>query len=65
MRLVSQRCVGPVKLEVGRFKAGPFHSERRLSQSSQVISSILTVEMKSQPSMIKDHSLYFCFYLGE
>nr|XP_046237330.1 multiple PDZ domain protein-like isoform X11 [Scatophagus argus] len=29
-------CVGPIKLEVGRFKAGPFHSERRLSQSSQI-----------------------------
>uniref|UniRef100_A0A671WUJ1 Multiple PDZ domain protein n=1 Tax=Sparus aurata TaxID=8175 RepID=A0A671WUJ1_SPAAU len=27
-------CVGPIKMEVGRFKAGPFHSERRLSQSS-------------------------------
>uniref|UniRef100_A0A8C4IJ28 Multiple PDZ domain protein n=1 Tax=Dicentrarchus labrax TaxID=13489 RepID=A0A8C4IJ28_DICLA len=30
-------CVGPITMEVGRFKAGPFHSERRLSQSSQVI----------------------------
>uniref|UniRef100_A0A3P8VAP6 Multiple PDZ domain crumbs cell polarity complex component n=1 Tax=Cynoglossus semilaevis TaxID=244447 RepID=A0A3P8VAP6_CYNSE len=29
-------CVGPIKMEVGRFKAGPFHSERRLSQSSQI-----------------------------
>uniref|UniRef100_A0A673CWE0 Multiple PDZ domain protein n=1 Tax=Sphaeramia orbicularis TaxID=375764 RepID=A0A673CWE0_9TELE len=29
-------CVGPINMEVGRFKAGPFHSERRLSQSSQV-----------------------------
>ncbi|XP_060720251.1 multiple PDZ domain protein isoform X6 [Tachysurus vachellii] len=29
-------CVGPIKLEVGRFKAGPFHSERRLSQVSQL-----------------------------
>ncbi|KAF6738312.1 Multiple PDZ domain protein [Oryzias melastigma] len=29
-------CIGPIKLEVGRFKAGPFHSERRLSQSSQI-----------------------------
>ncbi|CAJ1086302.1 multiple PDZ domain protein isoform X5 [Xyrichtys novacula] len=27
-------CVGPIKMEVGRFKAGPFHSERRLSQNS-------------------------------
>uniref|UniRef100_A0AAQ6A165 Multiple PDZ domain protein n=1 Tax=Amphiprion ocellaris TaxID=80972 RepID=A0AAQ6A165_AMPOC len=30
-------CVGPIQMEVGRFKAGPFHSERRMSQSSQVI----------------------------
>ncbi|XP_043953560.1 multiple PDZ domain protein isoform X7 [Gambusia affinis] len=29
-------CVGSIKMEVGRFKAGPFHSERRLSQSSQM-----------------------------
>ncbi|XP_015239572.1 PREDICTED: multiple PDZ domain protein isoform X5 [Cyprinodon variegatus] len=29
-------CAGPIKMEVGRFKAGPFHSERRLSQSSQM-----------------------------
>ncbi|XP_043100412.1 multiple PDZ domain protein isoform X3 [Puntigrus tetrazona] len=29
-------CAGPISLEVGRFKAGPFHSERRLSQSSQI-----------------------------
>ncbi|XP_068163725.1 multiple PDZ domain protein isoform X3 [Antennarius striatus] len=28
-------CVGPINMEVGRFKAGPFHSERRLSQTSQ------------------------------
>ncbi|XP_017212650.1 multiple PDZ domain protein isoform X6 [Danio rerio] len=27
---------GPIRLEIGRFKAGPFHSERRLSQSSQM-----------------------------
>ncbi|XP_056431250.1 multiple PDZ domain protein isoform X8 [Gadus chalcogrammus] len=27
-------CVGPIVVEVGRFKAGPFHSERRLSQGS-------------------------------
>ncbi|XP_041636091.1 multiple PDZ domain protein isoform X4 [Cheilinus undulatus] len=27
-------CVGPLKMEIGRFKAGPFHSERRLSQNS-------------------------------
>lgn len=31
-----QSCAGPIRLEVGRFKAGPFHSERRLSESSQV-----------------------------
>uniref|UniRef100_A0A672GTG0 Multiple PDZ domain crumbs cell polarity complex component n=1 Tax=Salarias fasciatus TaxID=181472 RepID=A0A672GTG0_SALFA len=36
-------CVGPIKMEVGRFKAGPFHSERRLSQSSQVIHSSFPV----------------------
>ncbi|KAM6949617.1 multiple PDZ domain protein [Aplochiton taeniatus] len=29
-------CVGSITMEVGRFKAGPFHSERRLSQSSQM-----------------------------
>ncbi|XP_062865123.1 multiple PDZ domain protein isoform X3 [Trichomycterus rosablanca] len=29
-------CVGPIKLEVSRFKAGPFHSERRLSLGSQI-----------------------------
>uniref|UniRef100_A0A8C2Q255 Multiple PDZ domain crumbs cell polarity complex component n=1 Tax=Cyprinus carpio TaxID=7962 RepID=A0A8C2Q255_CYPCA len=29
-------CAGPIRLDVGRFKAGPFHSERRLSQSSQI-----------------------------
>ncbi|XP_068782977.1 multiple PDZ domain protein isoform X27 [Struthio camelus] len=28
--------LGTVRLEVGRIKAGPFHSERRTSQSSQV-----------------------------
>ncbi|XP_061107524.1 multiple PDZ domain protein isoform X2 [Conger conger] len=28
-------CPGPITLEVGRFKSGPFHSERRLSHSSQ------------------------------
>ncbi|XP_034532122.1 multiple PDZ domain protein isoform X6 [Notolabrus celidotus] len=27
-------CVGPIKMEIGRFKAGPFHSERRMSQNS-------------------------------
>uniref|UniRef100_A0A8C4XA42 Multiple PDZ domain protein n=1 Tax=Erpetoichthys calabaricus TaxID=27687 RepID=A0A8C4XA42_ERPCA len=29
-------CSGAIRLEVGRFKAGPFHSERRSSRSSQV-----------------------------
>ncbi|XP_061620288.1 multiple PDZ domain protein isoform X9 [Phyllopteryx taeniolatus] len=29
-------CVGSLKMDVGRFKAGPFHSQRRLSQSSQM-----------------------------
>uniref|UniRef100_A0A4W5NKD8 Multiple PDZ domain protein n=1 Tax=Hucho hucho TaxID=62062 RepID=A0A4W5NKD8_9TELE len=28
--------LGPIVMEVGRFKAGPFHSERRFSQSSQM-----------------------------
>ncbi|XP_036813914.1 multiple PDZ domain protein isoform X9 [Oncorhynchus mykiss] len=28
--------VGPIVMEVGRFKAGPFHSERRFSQNSQM-----------------------------
>ncbi|XP_015135610.2 multiple PDZ domain protein isoform X14 [Gallus gallus] len=33
----KQECsLGTVRLEVGRIKAGPFHSERRTSQSSQV-----------------------------
>ncbi|XP_045921845.1 multiple PDZ domain protein-like isoform X4 [Micropterus dolomieu] len=36
MAALLKCCVGPIKMEVGRFKAGPFHSERRLSQSSQV-----------------------------
>ncbi|KAM3591253.1 uncharacterized protein V6R79_025536 [Siganus canaliculatus] len=35
MAALLKCCVGPIKMEVGRFKAGPFHSERRLSQSSQ------------------------------
>lgn len=34
--LCLQCCVGPIKMEIGRFKAGPFHSERRLSQCSLV-----------------------------
>lgn len=32
-----QCCIGPIKMEIGRFKAGPFHSERRLSQNSLVL----------------------------
>uniref|UniRef100_A0A8C8BMX5 Multiple PDZ domain protein n=1 Tax=Otus sunia TaxID=257818 RepID=A0A8C8BMX5_9STRI len=34
--------LGTVRLEVGRIKAGPFHSERRTSQSSQVRSGSLS-----------------------
>ncbi|KAF3837010.1 hypothetical protein F7725_004474 [Dissostichus mawsoni] len=36
MAALLKCCVGPINMEVGRFKAGPFHSERRLSQSSQL-----------------------------
>ncbi|KAI4808574.1 hypothetical protein KUCAC02_000631 [Chaenocephalus aceratus] len=36
MAALLKCCVGPINMEVGRFKAGPFHSERRLSQSSQM-----------------------------
>ncbi|XP_039613936.1 multiple PDZ domain protein-like [Polypterus senegalus] len=32
-------CSGAIQLEVGRFKAGPFHSERRSSRSSQTSES--------------------------
>uniref|UniRef100_A0A3P9AAV6 Multiple PDZ domain crumbs cell polarity complex component n=1 Tax=Esox lucius TaxID=8010 RepID=A0A3P9AAV6_ESOLU len=46
--------VGPIVMEVGRFKAGPFHSERRFSQSSQVSSldnqEIRTVEFTKGPT---------------
>ncbi|XP_016391188.1 multiple PDZ domain protein [Sinocyclocheilus rhinocerous] len=44
-------CAGPIRLDVGRFKAGPFHSERRLSQSSQISetgSGILTPHSSSE-----------------
>lgn len=34
--LCYQSCSGPIRLEVGRFKSGPIHSQRRLSHSSQV-----------------------------
>uniref|UniRef100_A0A3Q1G9H0 Multiple PDZ domain crumbs cell polarity complex component n=1 Tax=Acanthochromis polyacanthus TaxID=80966 RepID=A0A3Q1G9H0_9TELE len=48
-------CVGPIKMEVGRFKAGPFHSERRMSQSSQTLETFphqdtRTVEFTKGPS---------------
>uniref|UniRef100_A0A8C0IGJ7 Multiple PDZ domain crumbs cell polarity complex component n=1 Tax=Bubo bubo TaxID=30461 RepID=A0A8C0IGJ7_BUBBB len=58
--------LGTVRLEVGRIKAGPFHSERRTSQSSQVsncktvqfgrnnvaseIQGLRTVEIKKGPA---------------
>uniref|UniRef100_A0A672V0D2 Multiple PDZ domain protein n=1 Tax=Strigops habroptila TaxID=2489341 RepID=A0A672V0D2_STRHB len=48
--------LGMVRLEVGRIKAGPFHSERRTSQSSQVCNSaseiqgLRTVEIKKGPA---------------
>uniref|UniRef100_A0A8B9CMA8 Multiple PDZ domain protein n=1 Tax=Anser brachyrhynchus TaxID=132585 RepID=A0A8B9CMA8_9AVES len=48
--------LGTVRLEVGRIKAGPFHSERRTSQSSQVCNSaseiqgLRTVEIKKGPA---------------
>ncbi|CAI5668724.1 unnamed protein product [Oreochromis niloticus] len=41
-------CVGSITMEVGRFKAGPFHSERRLSQSSQM-SETGSAKVVSQP----------------
>ncbi|XP_054906969.1 multiple PDZ domain protein isoform X8 [Poeciliopsis prolifica] len=50
-------CVGPIKMEVGRFKAGPFHSERRLSQSSQMSetgSSKLSGSESGNPSSDSD-----------
>uniref|UniRef100_A0A8C1RRK7 Multiple PDZ domain crumbs cell polarity complex component n=1 Tax=Cyprinus carpio TaxID=7962 RepID=A0A8C1RRK7_CYPCA len=43
-------CAGPIRLDVGRFKAGPFHSERRLSQSSQCKNILQTVEFTKGPS---------------
>ncbi|XP_051928492.1 multiple PDZ domain protein [Hippocampus zosterae] len=39
-------CVGSLKMDIGRFKAGPFHSQRRLSQSSQV--SLTQMEQTSE-----------------
>uniref|UniRef100_A0A665XFJ9 Multiple PDZ domain crumbs cell polarity complex component n=1 Tax=Echeneis naucrates TaxID=173247 RepID=A0A665XFJ9_ECHNA len=49
-------CVGPIKMEVGRFKAGPFHSERRLSQSSQMSE---TGSFKPCGKYARIHSIYF------
>uniref|UniRef100_A0A3Q0RMN0 Multiple PDZ domain crumbs cell polarity complex component n=1 Tax=Amphilophus citrinellus TaxID=61819 RepID=A0A3Q0RMN0_AMPCI len=46
-------CVGPIKMEVGRFKAGPFHSERRLSQSSQVMHCSFT-EQDNSSAFVSD-----------
>lgn len=49
-------CVGTLKMEVGRFKTGPFHSERRLSQTSQMsdacskVSSSSCLEQGALPS---------------
>uniref|UniRef100_A0A8C7UVP2 Multiple PDZ domain crumbs cell polarity complex component n=1 Tax=Oncorhynchus mykiss TaxID=8022 RepID=A0A8C7UVP2_ONCMY len=42
--------VGPIVMEVGRFKAGPFHSERRFSQNSQVSSCKVTPHSLSASS---------------
>ncbi|XP_056617919.1 multiple PDZ domain protein isoform X3 [Triplophysa dalaica] len=33
-------CSGPIRMEVGRFKSGPIHSQRRLSHSSQVSETV-------------------------
>lgn len=48
MAALLKCCVGSIKMEVGRFKAGPFHSERRLSQSSQM-SETGSAKVVSQP----------------
>uniref|UniRef100_A0A8C4UEY5 Multiple PDZ domain crumbs cell polarity complex component n=1 Tax=Falco tinnunculus TaxID=100819 RepID=A0A8C4UEY5_FALTI len=37
--------LGMVRLEVGRIKAGPFHSERRTSQSSQVLTFFFLIHL--------------------
>ncbi|CAB1345204.1 unnamed protein product [Coregonus sp. 'balchen'] len=37
--------VGPIVMEVGRFKAGPFHSERRFSQNSQGLTDSLGISI--------------------
>ncbi|NXF48393.1 MPDZ protein, partial [Oceanites oceanicus] len=41
--------LGTVRLEVGRIKAGPFHSERRTSQSSQVSEGSVSLSSFSFP----------------
>uniref|UniRef100_A0A8C3KDA7 Multiple PDZ domain protein n=1 Tax=Calidris pygmaea TaxID=425635 RepID=A0A8C3KDA7_9CHAR len=41
--------LGTVRLEVGRIKAGPFHSERRTSQSSQVSEGSASLSSFSVP----------------
>ncbi|KAG7255249.1 hypothetical protein CRUP_007232 [Coryphaenoides rupestris] len=44
-------CVGPIVMEVGRFKAGPFHSERRASQGgSPPVVAAATVAAAPSPS---------------
>lgn len=48
-QLLPQCSLGTVTLEVGRIKTGPFHSERRPSQSSQVGSSGITRVALSTP----------------
>uniref|UniRef100_A0A3Q4I3A0 Multiple PDZ domain crumbs cell polarity complex component n=1 Tax=Neolamprologus brichardi TaxID=32507 RepID=A0A3Q4I3A0_NEOBR len=52
-------CVGSIKMEVGRFKAGPFHSERRLSQSSQVMYETGSAKVVSQPCGTSHQSYAF------
>ncbi|XP_054843001.1 multiple PDZ domain protein [Eublepharis macularius] len=42
--------LGTVRLEVGRIKAGPFHSERRTSQSSQVSEGSCSLSSFSFPA---------------
>uniref|UniRef100_A0A3P9AVF7 Multiple PDZ domain crumbs cell polarity complex component n=1 Tax=Maylandia zebra TaxID=106582 RepID=A0A3P9AVF7_9CICH len=47
-------CVGSIKMEVGRFKAGPFHSERRLSQSSQVMYALNAFTSHQSDAFVSD-----------
>ncbi|XP_065601565.1 multiple PDZ domain protein isoform X2 [Cyrtonyx montezumae] len=44
--------LGTVRLEVGRIKAGPFHSERRTSQSSQVSEESGSLSSFSVPASV-------------